>query len=85
MRDEELAAALAGLPGWQQERDAIRRVYAFDDLGAANRFVRRVIDLALARDTTPAIEWDGGRVLIALGRGRGAGRGDVEFARRLDG
>ncbi len=85
MRDEELAAALAALPGWQQERHAVRRAYGFHDLTEARRFVRRLIDLALADEITPHLTWDGGQVLVALGRETGVGRAEIEFARKVDG
>ena len=85
MRDEEQAAALAALPGWQQERGAIRRIYAFAGLEEARKFVRRLVDLALADEQTPAVEWSGGEVRVALGRAGGVTRSHIEFAERIDG
>ena len=55
LSEEQLAAALAELPGWQEDGPRLRRVYEFDDFPAAARFVRRITDLAEAHNHHPEI------------------------------
>ncbi|MEM8883898.1 MAG: 4a-hydroxytetrahydrobiopterin dehydratase [Planctomycetota bacterium] len=55
LTEEQLAAALAELPGWQQDGDRLRRVFELDSFPAAIRLVRRVADLAEASDHHPEI------------------------------
>jgi len=66
LSDEELAAALAELPGWQQEGDAIRRVYEFESSRDAMQFVYRVADLAEARNHHPDIDVRYRQVVLRL-------------------
>ncbi len=55
LTDEQLAAALADLPGWQEDGPRIRRVYEFANFTRAMQFVHRVADLAEAQDHHPEI------------------------------
>lgn len=64
LNDEELAAALARLPGWQQERNAIRRVYEFADFREAMKFAVRVADLAEAANHHPDLLVQWGKVTV---------------------
>lgn len=64
LNDEELAAALAQLPGWQQEHHAIRRVYEFPDFREAMKFAVRVADLADAANHHPDLLVQWGRVTV---------------------
>lgn len=87
LNDEEVAAALAQLPGWQQERAAIRKIYEFRDFVEAMKFVHRIADLAEAADHHPDITVRFRQVTLTLwshDRG-GVTRRDLDFARRIDG
>jgi len=53
LTEEQLAAALVALPGWQQGDRSILRVYDREDFAAVMRFVHRVADLAQAHNHHP--------------------------------
>jgi len=85
--DEEVAAALARLPGWQQAGRAIRRIYEFASFRDAMRFVHRVADLAEELDHHPEILIAFNVVTLTLwshDRG-GITRRDIRMAMRIDG
>ena len=87
LRDEEVAAALARLPGWQQSGKAIRRIYEFASFADAMRFVHRVADLAEELDHHPEITVAYRAVTLTLwshDRG-GVTRRDIRMAMRIDG
>ncbi len=86
LSEEELAAALAELPGWQQERDAIRRVFEFASFRAAMKFVHRVADLAEARNHHPDIDVRYRQVVLRLSSHDVAGvtSRDIGLAREID-
>jgi len=86
MRDEALAAALARLPGWQQEERSIRKVYVFADYREVRKFVNRVADLAEEADHHPDLLMGYRRVVVTLSshdRGR-VTRRDLDLAARID-
>ncbi len=86
LREEEIAAALARLPGWQQAGRGIRRIYEFASFGDAMRFVRRVADLADELDHHPEILIAFRTVTLTLwshDRG-GITRRDIRMATRID-
>ena len=66
MTEEELAAALADLPGWQQGKGCILKVFEFADFAASMRFVHRAADLAEARNHHPEILIEFSRVTLTL-------------------
>jgi len=66
LSEEQLAAALVALPGWQQGDRCIIRVYDFADFGATMRFVHRVADLAEARNHHPDFRIEHQRVTLSL-------------------
>jgi 4a-hydroxytetrahydrobiopterin dehydratase len=55
LTEEQIAAALAELPGWQQDDNRLRRIREFDDFAGAMRHVHRIADLAEARNHHPEI------------------------------
>jgi 4a-hydroxytetrahydrobiopterin dehydratase len=63
---EPRTRALQELPGWHRHGNAIRRLYEFDDFGAAVQFVSRVADNVAGTGHQPAIAIRGGRVTIEL-------------------
>ena len=66
LTEEQLAAALAELPGWQQGDGCILKVFEFADFAAAMRFVHRAADLAEARNHHPEILIEYKRVTLSL-------------------
>ena len=86
LRDEQVAAALAHLPGWQQEARAIRKVYAIAGLQAAMRFVSRVADLADAHGSSIEFHIAPGSVIVGVHTpgAEGVTGADLEFAKRID-
>ena len=86
MNGEELAAALARLPGWQQDEGSIRRIYEFASYADAIRFVNRVADLAEAANHHPDMLVGYGRVTVIL-RSHDVGavtERDVAMAENID-
>lgn len=82
----ELAAALAGLPGWAQEGDALTRTFQFADFRGALAFMVRVGFEAEAMNHHP--EWTNvyHRVAVRLtthDAGNRVTAKDVELARRM--
>jgi 4a-hydroxytetrahydrobiopterin dehydratase len=87
LRDEEIAAALGHLAGWQQTSGALRRIYEFPDFREAMKFVHRVADLADAVGHLPRIEVKRDRVALTVTtdeEGGVTGR-DIDLIRRIDG
>jgi len=85
LNDEAIAAALARLPGWQQERTAIRKIYEFPDFAEALKFVHRVADLAAEADHHPVILIEFNRVTLTLSSHDAGGvtRRDLDLATRI--
>ena len=86
MRDEAVAAALARLPGWQQEERSLRKVYEFSDYREACKFVHRVTDLAEEADHHPDLLLSYRRVVVTLtSHDKGeVTRRDLDMAARID-
>lgn len=82
----EIATALAGLPGWTQEGDALTRTFQFADFRTAFAFMVRVGFEAEAMNHHP--EWTNvyHRVAVRLtthDAGHRVTAKDVELARRM--
>lgn len=87
MSDEEIQAALAGLPGWEREGEALRKVFQFNDFREALAFMVRAGFEAEAIDHHP--DWTNvyNRVIVRLNTHSVGGRitaKDVELARRME-
>lgn len=84
--DEEVAAALARMSGWQQLPGAIRRIYEFSSFADAMKFANRVADLAEAADHHPDLLVQYRRVTVTLSSHDAGGitERDVRLARRID-
>jgi|SRR3954453_19140626 4a-hydroxytetrahydrobiopterin dehydratase len=88
LTDDERAAALASLPHWAvvEERDAIRRLYAFKNFSEAFGFMARSALMAEKLDHHP--EWSNvyGRVDVTLSTHDAGGLTelDVKLARAMD-
>jgi len=85
--DEEVAAALADLPGWQQARDGIRKTYEFPDFAGAMKFTNRVADLAEAANHHPDLLVQYRKVTLTLSSHDVGGitKRDIRLAREIDG
>ena len=84
LTDEELVAALEGLPGWAREGDAIRRTLTCSDFRAA---VDLVVAVAEAADHHPDICLTGYRHVSFELSTHAAGaitRRDIELATEID-
>jgi 4a-hydroxytetrahydrobiopterin dehydratase len=55
LSDDDVRARLATIPGWERQRDEIRKTYAFDSFKAAMAFANRVAEIADAADHHPDI------------------------------
>ena len=66
LSDEEIAAALAGLPAWRRDGDTIVRELRFPTFRDAIAFVDRVAELAEAADHHPDIDIRWRRVVLSL-------------------
>lgn len=87
LKDEEIAAALGRLPGWQQTNGALRRIYEFADFREAMKFVHRVSDLSEAMGHLPRIEVKLHRVTLTVTTDEEGGvtQRDIDLIRRIDG
>lgn len=87
LRDEEIAAALGRLPGWQQTNGALRMVYEFADFREAMKFVHRVADVAEALGHRPRFEVGGHRVTLTVTTAEEGGltQRDIDLIQRIDG
>ena len=83
---DEVAAALAGLPGWREAEGALRRRYAFKDFGEAFAFMTRCALMAEKVDHHPDWRNVWSRVDVALTThdANGITALDVEMAKAMD-
>ncbi len=86
LTDEEIAAALEGLPAWRRKGDAIVRELRFPTFPDAIAFVDRVADLAEAADHHPDIDIRWRRVVLNLTTkaSHGLTARDVGLATQID-
>lgn len=88
LTDDEIAAALAGMPGWERVGDSIVRQYSFDGgfMGSVG-FVNRVAEAAEAADHHPdlLISWNRVTVTLATHSQGGVTEKDIALARDADG
>ena len=86
LSEGEISAALAGLPAWRREGDAILREHRFLTFRDAMAFVDRVADLAEAADHHPDIDIRWRRVVLSLTTkaSHGLTARDVGLAMQID-
>jgi 4a-hydroxytetrahydrobiopterin dehydratase len=85
--DAALGAALADLPGWERDDDAIKRRFRRRDWRDAIDLVNAVAEEAERRDHHPDIEVRGYRNVtfrLTSHDSGGVTRRDVDLARRID-
>jgi len=82
----EVAAALASLPAWRREGDALAREYVFGDFGEAFAFMVRVALLAERLDHHPDWRnvWSRVEVRLTTHDAGGVTERDVVLAREMD-
>jgi 4a-hydroxytetrahydrobiopterin dehydratase len=80
LSDEQVAQALAGLPGWAREGDTIVKEYDCASFPAAIRFVVAVGDRAEAANHHPDIDIRWRRVRLALTTHDEGGLSDKDVA-----
>lgn len=87
LSDDEIAAALRELPGWERRGDAISRTFAFPAFMDGIAFVNRVAEAAERADHHPDVDIRYTRVTCALSTHDAGGitRNDVRLAREIDG
>ena len=80
LTDDEIAAKLRGVPGWQREKGSIRRTVTRGDFREAVRYVGAVADLAEEANHHPdiLIEWN--RVTLTLSTHSAGGLTAADFA-----
>ncbi|HET7036144.1 MAG TPA: 4a-hydroxytetrahydrobiopterin dehydratase [Thermomicrobiaceae bacterium] len=83
---EELRAALAGLPGWEEAGDAIEREFSFRTFRQAMAFANAVADIAHAARHHPdiLIRYNRVRLTLSTHDEGGVTEQDIAFARAAD-
>ncbi len=83
--DATIAQALAALPGWEREDDALVREFRFKNFREAMAFVNQVAELAeeLRHHPDITIRYNRVRLLLTTHEANGLTERDLEFARRL--
>ena len=87
LTDQQIADALAALPGWTREGDALRRQFTFDSFPEAVAFVNRLVPHAEAADHHPDLTINYRRVTVLYSTHSDGGitEKDVAGARMADG
>ena len=85
--EEQIAAALIDLPGWQLEGDTLVRTWRFADFVRAVEFVEEVAQVAEDLQHHPDIDIRYNKVTLRLSTHSAGGltTNDVGLATRLDG
>ncbi len=84
---DEITQALAGMPGWEHQSDAIVRRFTFEGgfMGSVG-FVNRLAEAAEAADHHPdlAISWNRVTVTLSTHSAGGITDNDIALAREAD-
>ena len=83
---DSIVAALAALPGWSVDDDALRKAYRFADWRATMAFVNAVAEMADRVDHHPALNVAWGRCTVAWWThdANGITQNDLACAARTD-
>jgi 4a-hydroxytetrahydrobiopterin dehydratase len=86
LSQDEIAAALARLPGWALVDGEIRKTFTFDDFPQSLEFVNAVAEEAEAADHHPDIDIRWNKVTLALSTHSAGGltQKDVDLAERIE-
>jgi 4a-hydroxytetrahydrobiopterin dehydratase len=87
LTDDEVTAALAGLPGWERTGDEIVKTYERASFPAAIAFVVRIGFFAEAADHHPDLDirWRKVRVALTTHDAGGLTALDVQLAQQIEG
>jgi 4a-hydroxytetrahydrobiopterin dehydratase len=77
---DEINQALAGLPGWELDGEAITREFKFSNFVEAVAFVDRLVEPAEAANHHPDLEIHYNRVRVALSTHSEGGITNKDFA-----
>jgi 4a-hydroxytetrahydrobiopterin dehydratase len=80
LSDNEIAARLQGLPGWERRESSIQRTFSFDDFKGSMAFANRVAELAEAADHHPDIDIRYSKVTLTLSTHDAGGLTERDFA-----
>lgn len=83
-----VAAALAGLDGWEREGQAITKRYRFKGFKSALAFVNRVAELVNMANHHPDIHlehYKHVRIVLTTHKVKGISQADIDLARQMDG
>ena len=85
LNDEEIAAALAGLPGWARSGDSITTTVELADFRAAILYTGAVAYLAEAANHHPdiLIQWNRVTLTLSTHSAGGLTRNDMSLAERI--
>jgi 4a-hydroxytetrahydrobiopterin dehydratase len=86
LSDQDVTAALAGLPGWERAGDEIVKTYERASFPAAIAFVVRIGFLAEAADHHPDLDirWRKVRVALTTHDAGGLSELDMQLAQQID-
>ncbi len=86
LSDAEVDAALATMPGWERDGDAIRRAYKRRGFTGAAAFVQAMVEPANAANHHPDLEIHYHRVVVSLSTHDQGGitEKDLALARVID-
>ncbi len=86
LTDDEIADALASLPGWRRAGDALARTFTFPAFMDGVAFVNRVAEAAEAADHHPDIDIRYTRVTCTLSTHDAGGitKADVRLAKEIE-
>lgn len=86
LADDEIAAALASLPGWEHRGDSIARTFAFPSFMDGIGFVNRVAAAAERADHHPDVDIRYTRVTCTLSTHDAGGitENDIRLAREIE-
>jgi 4a-hydroxytetrahydrobiopterin dehydratase len=80
LSDDEIAARLQDLQGWERKENAIQRTFSFEDFEGSMVFVNRVAELAEAADHHPDIDIRYSRVTLTLSTHDAGGLTERDFS-----
>lgn len=86
LSDDQIRQALADLPGWEREGDAIARTYRHPDFRTALAFVNYVAEVAenLGHHPDVDIRYNEVRLAVTTHDAGGLTEKDLELARTVD-
>jgi 4a-hydroxytetrahydrobiopterin dehydratase len=86
LREDEIEARLADLPGWDRHGEAIRRRFEGEDFAFAVALVNRIAPVAEELNHHPDLEvsWGSVTVTVTTHSEGGLTESDFDLARRID-